>query len=526
MPVAPRPMKGLDLAPTTPAAGAAMSAETFASFLTADAVATSPDADGAVLAGAKAAVEEDRSDASTMLLPLIEQQRAALVSAGLLDSAKTGPTMTIQAQAKEQSPALESMPSATAPAAAPAAATASPLPVSAGSAPFPHQPRADSVPSSASAPAGDVATPAAGAGGKGTSGSPSLPTNAAAATVGVAPPSAQAEQAGAPHAPTPSVDAASKRVPAAVSAAPREAAAAAAPQANELAPRPATPALAPVEGMPANDAEEAEGSTPPPAAAVAQFRRIDGKITSARHLSSSIPITPKIQPLPSDGAPAAPGGQVHDATRTEALQGIKKTPAASLASSVGTAPPMASVDPGLATGSAGETLSGAAAVSMLAPPSAAISQQPALANLSQALAAQVLNITADGAWIDDLARDISRMASGSGDLRFRLTPETLGEMKVEISQSDRGAVIRMTVGSEAAQAALAEAQPKLVAEARAHGVRIADAQVDLASSHQQRGDAQRQQPAPDQPLRALRHPNTEIRPTAARAAAGRADRYA
>jgi flagellar hook-length control protein FliK len=149
-----------------------------------------------------------------------------------------------------------------------------------------------------------------------------------------------------------------------------------------------------------------------------------------------------------------------------------------------------------------------------------------VAGLAQALAAEVLNMAADGAWIDELARDISRMASGAGDLRFRLTPESLGELRVEISQSERGALVRMSVTSEAAQAALAEAQPKLLAEARAQGVRIADAQVDLASSYQHKGDTQRQQPdQAGRPAGAPRANHNEMRP-AAGTAAGRTDRYA
>ena len=65
-------------------------------------------------------------------------------------------------------------------------------------------------------------------------------------------------------------------------------------------------------------------------------------------------------------------------------------------------------------------------------------------------------------------------------MRFKLHPETLGQMRVELSQGERGTSVRLTVETETARAVIADAQPKLVAEARAQGVRIAETHVDLA----------------------------------------------
>jgi flagellar hook-length control protein FliK len=130
-------------------------------------------------------------------------------------------------------------------------------------------------------------------------------------------------------------------------------------------------------------------------------------------------------------------------------------------------------------------------------------------------------------WINELARDIARVASPDGTMRFRLSPETLGEMKVEITQSERGSHVRMNVTTEAAQQALAEAQPKLVAEARAQGVRIAETEISFTGGHssgrEAGGHAAHQS---EQPMRALRGgPDTDTDSTDAPRRT-RSERYA
>jgi hypothetical protein len=166
------------------------------------------------------------------------------------------------------------------------------------------------------------------------------------------------------------------------------------------------------------------------------------------------------------------------------------------------------------------------------PAPAAATQAPAsvpIANLSTAISEQVLDMSRGGAWIDELARDISKAASSDGTMRFRLAPETLGELRVEITQSDRGAHVRLQVTSEAAQQAFAEAQPKLAAEARAQGVRIAETEISFTGGQADGREAGRQA-QPDQPLRAFRPggsasraPNSETGEPSAR---HHQDRYA
>lgn len=95
-----------------------------------------------------------------------------------------------------------------------------------------------------------------------------------------------------------------------------------------------------------------------------------------------------------------------------------------------------------------------------------------------------LNLAHEGEWLDRLARDIAHSAGGDGSLRFRLNPEHLGSLHVELTQGAAGTSLRLTADSEAARAIIADAQPRLVAEARAHGVKIAEAHVDLGGREQ------------------------------------------
>lgn len=180
----------------------------------------------------------------------------------------------------------------------------------------------------------------------------------------------------------------------------------------------------------------------------------------------------------------------------------------------------------------------AAALSMAGPapvlsaPSAAAAPPPAAPGA--ALAQQMLDMTGDSAWIDTLARDISKVTSADGTMRFRLAPETLGELRVEITQSERGALIRMQVTSEAAQQALADAQPRLAAEARAQGARIAETEISFTGGQAEQREAGRQaqsqpQTQAEQAQRAFRGGGSAARSSMSDQAAPegrRQDRYA
>ena len=91
---------------------------------------------------------------------------------------------------------------------------------------------------------------------------------------------------------------------------------------------------------------------------------------------------------------------------------------------------------------------------------------------------QTLTIARDGAWLDKLAHDIVQAGSGN-DLHFKLQPQNLGALSVAIRQSDEGASIRLTADTQTTRDILVDAQPKLVAEARAQGLKVADTQIDV-----------------------------------------------
>jgi flagellar hook-length control protein FliK len=74
---------------------------------------------------------------------------------------------------------------------------------------------------------------------------------------------------------------------------------------------------------------------------------------------------------------------------------------------------------------------------------------------------------------------------------------------VEIVQDAGGAAVRLTADNEAARSILADAQPRLIAEARAQGVRISETHVDLGGQ-QTSGDARREQAQQEPALRTAR----------------------
>lgn len=109
-----------------------------------------------------------------------------------------------------------------------------------------------------------------------------------------------------------------------------------------------------------------------------------------------------------------------------------------------------------------------------------------------------LDLASGDEWLDDLARDIARTASDGAPLRFRLNPENLGSLRVEIAADRGGTAVRLTADTEAARAIIADAQPRLIAEARAQGLRISEAHVDLGQQPGS-GDPRRPGEAEQQP---------------------------
>jgi flagellar hook-length control protein FliK len=117
------------------------------------------------------------------------------------------------------------------------------------------------------------------------------------------------------------------------------------------------------------------------------------------------------------------------------------------------------------------------------PTLAANSTTTPIADAGQSLATggadRQLDLAKDSAWLDGLSRDIASTGDAKGTLRFGLSPQRLGDIQVEMKRGDDGAAITLTTGNVATQAILTDAKPQLLADARAHGLHISDARVDL-----------------------------------------------
>ncbi|HTU10070.1 MAG TPA: flagellar hook-length control protein FliK [Allosphingosinicella sp.] len=139
-----------------------------------------------------------------------------------------------------------------------------------------------------------------------------------------------------------------------------------------------------------------------------------------------------------------------------------------------------------------------------------------------------LDLANSAEWLDRLARDIALAGSRDAPLRFRLHPQTLGHLHVELQQGDHGTAVRLTVETEAARQLLTDAQPRLAAEARAQGVRIAETHVDLSGSGRHApGDQRRQDEARQTPfIRTARGAGPDTVLSAREPARARLDRYA
>jgi hypothetical protein len=114
-------------------------------------------------------------------------------------------------------------------------------------------------------------------------------------------------------------------------------------------------------------------------------------------------------------------------------------------------------------------------------PVAPMGHSPAAASpveLSASLGQQVINMSSGGQWIDGLAKEIATLAAGSGQGTFRLSPENLGPMRVDVRNGSTGAEVRLTVETEAAKIALDKDSDRLKDDSRLSAIRIADVTVE------------------------------------------------
>ncbi len=225
-----------------------------------------------------------------------------------------------------------------------------------------------------------------------------------------------------------------------------------------------------------------EGDAPPqPPVQLAQ--RTDAAVQQA--FSTLQAVVKELPPQVWSAALASPARAAKEQDSVSAIQELRLAAAAPLAPSV---TPLASL----------EALRPLQAAEPLAPQSTQIDS-------TDFAVERHLDMAHEGEWLDQLAKDIVQTAgSDKNPLRFRLNPETLGTLRVEITQDRGGAAVRLTADTEAARTILADAQPRLVAEARAQGIRISETHVDLGSQTAS-GDPRRQNAAFEEaPLRTAR----------------------
>ena len=107
-----------------------------------------------------------------------------------------------------------------------------------------------------------------------------------------------------------------------------------------------------------------------------------------------------------------------------------------------------------------------------------VAAAPTASDIGAMLGQQVIDMGADGQWIDGLAREIAALGKGEGQGSFRLSPEHLGPMRVDIRTGDQGANVTLTVETKAAEAMLVQDRHLLKADAQLSALRIGDVTVE------------------------------------------------
>lgn len=117
--------------------------------------------------------------------------------------------------------------------------------------------------------------------------------------------------------------------------------------------------------------------------------------------------------------------------------------------------------------------------------------QPAAVDLSVSLGAQVIDMGVSGQWIDGLARDIAGLSAHGAQGRFQIEANQLGPIQVDIRQDGDGAIVSLTVVTEAAEMALRQDSDKLRLDAGLAAMRITDLKIERSP---QGADAARSDP--------------------------------
>jgi flagellar hook-length control protein FliK len=102
-------------------------------------------------------------------------------------------------------------------------------------------------------------------------------------------------------------------------------------------------------------------------------------------------------------------------------------------------------------------------------------------DVSNVVAERALDVARGSLWLDQLAGDIAAVQDSERDLTFRLIPAQLGQLDVKIATRDDGMQLSFRTQTEDAAGIIATAQPRLVEELKAQGVRIAGSEVHTGS---------------------------------------------
>jgi flagellar hook-length control protein FliK len=118
---------------------------------------------------------------------------------------------------------------------------------------------------------------------------------------------------------------------------------------------------------------------------------------------------------------------------------------------------------------------------------------------SHAIAERQLDLARNMAWLDELARDIAGAGDASDRLSFRLMPQNLGRLDVDITRSDTGLSLHFSASSGTATQIVSNAHPRLIEELRAQGVQVADGSISSTTSQLQSDARSQGRPQPGHP---------------------------
>jgi flagellar hook-length control protein FliK len=115
---------------------------------------------------------------------------------------------------------------------------------------------------------------------------------------------------------------------------------------------------------------------------------------------------------------------------------------------------------------------------------------------AQAVTDRQLNLARDNLWLDQLASEIVAASDSTDRLSFRLMPAHLGRLDVELSMSNTGLNVNIATSTDEAGRIVSAAQPGLIDNLNAQGVRVADTQITNGNDMSRQGRAPRDNPEP------------------------------